>query len=84
MDEKMLEQEYKKLKQQAAPDLWSRIEMNLAEHPEREAKAAVSYTHLDVYKRQVIPWEKQEGGQSSASYLSTMKRKRVIGCCPVI
>lgn len=39
MDEKMLEQEYKKLKQQAAPDLWSRIEMNLAEHPEREAKA---------------------------------------------
>lgn len=39
MDEKMIEQEYKKLKQQAAPDLWSRIEMNLAEHPERDAKA---------------------------------------------
>lgn len=36
MDEKKLEQEYRKLKQQAAPDLWSRIEANLAEHPERE------------------------------------------------
>lgn len=39
MDEKKLEQEYKKLKQQDAPDLWSRIEMNLAEHPERDEKA---------------------------------------------
>ncbi len=40
MDEKMLEQEYRKLKRQAAPDLWNRIEMNLAEHPEREAEPA--------------------------------------------
>lgn len=39
MDEKKLEQEYKKLKQQDAPDLWSRIELNLAEHPEREENA---------------------------------------------
>lgn len=42
MDEKKLEQEYRELKQQAAPDLWSRIEQNLAEHPEREGKAETS------------------------------------------
>lgn len=42
MDEKKLEQEYRELRQQAAPDLWSRIEQNLAEHPEREAKAETS------------------------------------------
>lgn len=36
MDEKQLEQEYRSIKQQAAPDLWERIERNLKEHPERE------------------------------------------------
>ncbi len=36
MDEKQLEQEYRSIKQQAAPDLWDRIERNLKEHPERE------------------------------------------------
>lgn len=30
-----LEQEYRNLKRQAAPDLWSRIEERLEEHPER-------------------------------------------------
>ncbi len=35
MDEKRLEQEYRKLKHQAVPDLWDRIEANLTEHPER-------------------------------------------------
>lgn len=35
MDEKRFEQEYRKLKHQAAPDLWARIEENLADHPER-------------------------------------------------
>ncbi len=34
-DEKRLEQEYRKIKQQAAPDLWSRIEAGLKDHPER-------------------------------------------------
>lgn len=37
MDEKQLEREYRSIKQQAAPDLWNRIEGNLKEHPEREA-----------------------------------------------
>lgn len=37
MDEKKLEQEYKKLKQQAAPDLWDRIEKNLTEHPKQQS-----------------------------------------------
>ena len=32
MDEKQLEQEYRSIKQQAAPDLWDRIERNLKEH----------------------------------------------------
>lgn len=40
MDEKKLEQEYRELKLQAAPDLWDRIEGNLAEHPERDGKAS--------------------------------------------
>ena len=31
MDEKRLEQEYRKLKHQQAPDLWKRIEENLRE-----------------------------------------------------
>lgn len=35
MDEKRLEQEYRELKHQAAPDLWARIEGNLKDHPER-------------------------------------------------
>lgn len=38
MDEKRLEQEYRRLKGQQAPDLWSRIEGNLQEHPEREQR----------------------------------------------
>lgn len=36
MDEKQLEQEYRKQKTQSAPDLWDRIEKNLKDHPERE------------------------------------------------
>lgn len=34
-----LEQEYKKLTCQASPDLWSRIEGNLKDHPEREVRS---------------------------------------------
>lgn len=37
IDEKRLEQEYRKLQEQAAPDLWDRIEGKLKEHPERNA-----------------------------------------------
>ena len=36
MDEKRLEQEYREMKRQAAPDLWSRIEEGLKVHPERQ------------------------------------------------
>ncbi len=35
MDKKRFIQEYKKLKQEAAPDLWGRIEGGLRSHPER-------------------------------------------------
>ncbi|MCI8658966.1 MAG: hypothetical protein HFG54_01785 [Lachnospiraceae bacterium] len=35
MDEKRLKQEYRNLRQQAAPDLWDRIESSLKDHPER-------------------------------------------------
>lgn len=41
IDEKRLEQEYRKLQEQAAPDLWDRIEGNLKEHPERNAIAEI-------------------------------------------
>lgn len=37
MDEKRLEEEYRNLKRQAAPDLWDRIDANLKDHPERNA-----------------------------------------------
>lgn len=37
MDEKRLEEEYRNLKRQAAPDLWARIDANLKDHPERNA-----------------------------------------------
>lgn len=37
IDEKRLEQEYRKLQKEAAPDLWDRIEGQLKEHPERES-----------------------------------------------
>lgn len=36
-DERMLEQEYRSFKRQAAPDLWGRIEGNLRDHPESES-----------------------------------------------
>lgn len=36
IDEKRLEQEYRRLKRRQAPDLWNRIEENLREHPERD------------------------------------------------
>ena len=36
MDEKKFEQEYRKIKQQAAPELWNRIDGKLVDHPERE------------------------------------------------
>ena len=37
MDEKRLEEEYRNLKRQAAPDLWARIDANLKDHPERNS-----------------------------------------------
>lgn len=36
MDEKQLKAEYRKWRQQETPDLWSRIESNLKEHPDRD------------------------------------------------
>ena len=39
MDEKRLEQKYREIKRQAAPDLWNRIEEGLKVHPERQMAA---------------------------------------------
>lgn len=39
IDEKRLEQEYRKLQKDAAPDLWDRIEGQLKEHPERDGRS---------------------------------------------
>lgn len=41
IDEKRLEREYRKLQNEAAPDLWDRIEGRLKEHPERGERAGV-------------------------------------------
>lgn len=52
MDEKRLEQEYRQLKHQAAPDLWDRIEGGLKEHPERErGKKADRKPEKTVFRR---------------------------------
>lgn len=78
MDEKMLEQEYRKLKQQAAPDLWSRIESNLAEHPEREAKAETAESmagasepadsdRLGRSRRRIAVWKPAYGVAAAAA-----------------
>lgn len=40
MDERRLEEEYRKMQRQAAPDLWGRIESSLKDHPERMEKGA--------------------------------------------
>lgn len=55
MDEKKLEQEYKKLKRQAAPDLWDRIEGNLKEHPEREQKSEEAEKVVQLAERKRRP-----------------------------
>lgn len=56
-DEKQLEREYRSIKQQAAPDLWNRIEGNLKEHPEREAAGEhpeweAAREHLEICRRE--------------------------------
>ena len=47
MDEKRLEQEYRRLKRQQAPDLWNRIEGSLREHPERGRSEGSLQEHLE-------------------------------------
>lgn len=51
MDEKRLEQEYRRIKTQEAPDLWSRIEEGLKDHPERTADAVRQKTTPFSMKR---------------------------------
>ncbi len=68
MDEKQLEQEYRKLKHQDVPDLWNRIEANLKDHPERVSKA-----QSDVQKaaqkgvRKVEPGKRPVYGMAAAA-----------------
>lgn len=47
IDERRLEQEYRRLQKDAAPDLWERIEGRLKEHPERGCGAG-----LEIAERQ--------------------------------
>lgn len=51
IDEKRLEQEYRKLKRQQAPDLWNRIEGKLQEHPERNREILAVETDTDSKKK---------------------------------
>ena len=39
------------------------------EKPGRDPREAVSYTHLDVYKRQIIHWEHPVGWVRPESFL---------------
>lgn len=55
MNNKEFEDEYRKLKKQAVPDLWNRIEPNLKEHPEQRQV---------VHK---IPIRKQLGGLTAVA-----------------
>lgn len=51
MDEKRLESEYRRLKQQEAPDLWNRIEANLKDHPGEE-KAPERTGHVPSFQHE--------------------------------
>jgi len=67
-DEKKFEQEYKKLKCQAAPDLWDRIEGNLKEHPEREQRQEKNAQETKTQELRADgqePQEPQEAGQAA-------------------
>lgn len=51
MDEKRLEQEYRRLQNEAAPDLWDRIEGRLKEHPERGERAGMETAEMQESAR---------------------------------
>lgn len=57
IDEKRLEQEYRKLQKNATPDLWDRIEGRLEEHPERgNAKGQEAFAGHDNSIRKQSGW----------------------------
>lgn len=65
MDEKRLEQEYRKLKRQETPDLWNRIEANLKDFPERSATA------LKISRQEEN--RQEENGQEKSANLRPQK-----------
>ena len=72
MDEKRLEQEYRKLKHQQAPDLWKRIEENLREHPERNREGMKTEPDLGkalqpAEKRRISLHKRQVYGMATAA-----------------
>lgn len=74
MDEKKLEQEYRKLKQQAAPDLWSRIEANLAEHPERETAEQREITAGETVQAEAVSAADSLAAENPASESRTAEK----------
>lgn len=69
IDEKRLEQEYRRLQKEAAPDLWDRIEGQLREYPEREIRT--------TQKRTAV--QEPETGDSRANQRIRFRRRQWYG-----
>lgn len=69
IDEKRLEQEYRRLQKEAAPDLWDRIEGQLREHPEREIRTTQERTAV----------QEPETGDSRANQRTRFRRRQWYG-----
>lgn len=69
IDEKRLEQEYRRLQKEAAPDLWDRIEGQLREHPEREIRTTQTRTAV----------QEPETGDSRANQRTRFRRRQWYG-----
>lgn len=69
IDEKRLEQEYRRLQKEAASDLWDRIEGQLREHPEREIRT--------TQKRTAV--QEPETGDSRANQRIRFRRRQWYG-----
>lgn len=69
IDEKRLEQEYRRLQKEAVPDLWDRIEGQLREHPEREIRTTQERTAV----------QEPETGDSRANQRTRFRRRQWYG-----
>lgn len=80
-DERRFEQEYRKLKTQAAPDLWDRIEGRLQEHPERN----MEQLGPNIWKDSVSEdhEQKKNENENTTKILGFPKRRVIYGAATV-